>query len=184
MPSPISSPSRNRDLSDEQNEKLRATVKHQLCSLVPKQYHLSKLLGVSQGNLSKFLDGSKGGSAALALRVAFLLDRPVEEVLGVRRVPGLIDDNGKRYPTRILAARAAYLDGVDPRRIQSALSAILSPKGDPGADAWRKMMVSGDLAQPGTKEDTDWAIEVVRAGNAPKKPIARATGSKRKPRLK
>jgi transcriptional regulator with XRE-family HTH domain len=184
VPSSISSPSRNRDLSDEQNEKLRATVKLELCNLVPKQYHLSKLLGVSQGNLSKFLDGSKGGSAALALRVAFLLDRPVEEILGVRRVPGLIDENGKRYPTRILAARAAYLDGVDPRRIQSALSAVLSPKGDPGAEAWRRMMVSGELAQPGTKEDTDWAIEVVRAGHSSETGKRRPKRAKAKPRPK
>ena len=160
---------RNRDLSDEQNEKLRAVVKEHLCTLVPKQLHLSKLLAVSQGNLSSFLDGRKGGSAALALRVAFLLDRPVEEILGVRRMPGLIDDNGKRYPTRILAARAAFLDGVDLRRIQASLSASLSPKGDPGADAWRKMIASGYLAEPGSKADTDWAIDLVRTGTDAKK---------------
>jgi transcriptional regulator with XRE-family HTH domain len=159
---------RKRDLSNEQNERLRATVKQQLCSLVPKQRHLSRLLGVSQGNVSDFLDGKKGGSAALALRVAFLLDRPVEEILGVRRVPGLIDDNGKRYPTRILAARAAYLDGIDLRRIQAALSSTLLDKGDPGADAWRQMITSGYLAEPGTEEDTNWAIEVVRTGKNPR----------------
>ena len=160
---------RNRDLSDEQNERLRSAVKQHLCTLVPKQLHLSKLLAVSQGNLSNFLDGRKGGSAALALRVAFLLDRPVEEILGVRRMPGLIDENGKRYPTRILAARAAFLDGVDVRRIQAALSTSLNPKGDPGADAWRKMIASGYLAEPGSKEDTDWAVELVRSGKDLKK---------------
>ena len=175
---------RNRDLSDEQNDKLRAAVKEQLCTLVPKQLHLSKLLAVSQGNLSNFLDGRKGGSAALALRVAFLLDRPVEEILGVRRMPGLIDDNGKRYPTRILAARAAFLDGVDPRRIQAALSASLSPKGDPGADAWRKMIASGYLAESGSKADTDWAIELVRTGSKPRKPKATANKARAKPRLR
>ena len=59
---------RNRDLSDEQNDKLRAAVKEQLCTLVPKQLHLSKLLAVSQGNLSNFLDGRKGGSAKTAAK--------------------------------------------------------------------------------------------------------------------
>jgi transcriptional regulator with XRE-family HTH domain len=173
---------RNRDLSDEQNENLRTAVKGHLCTLVPKQLHLSKLLGVSQGNLSKFLDGSKGGSAALALRVAFLLDRPVEEILGVRRVPGLIDEMGKRYPTRILAARAAYLDGIDPRRIQAALSTTLHSKGDPGAETWRKLIASGALAEPGSKADTDWAIEVVRSGSNPRKPRAKAKNAKPRPK--
>jgi len=153
---------RKRDLSDEQNARLRAAVKDELCSLVPKQLHLSKLLGITQGNLSAFLDGKRGGSAALALRVAFLLNQPVEEILGVRRVPELVDENGKRYPTRILAARAAFLDGVELRRIEAALSARLDHPGDPGADAWRKMIASGYLAEPGSKADTDWAIELVR----------------------
>lgn len=171
---------RKRDLSDEQNEKLRSTVREYLCSLVPKQLHLSKLLAVSQGNLSMFLDGRKGGSAALALRVAFLLDRPVEDILGVRRMPGLIDEHEKRYPTRILAARAAFLDGVDRRRIQAALSASLDPKGDPGADAWRKMIASGYLAEPGSKADTDWAIELVRTGKDPHKPKKSAKKGRRR----
>lgn len=177
MPKP-----RKRDLSDEQNERLRAAIKQQLCTLVPKQLHLSKLLGMSQGNLSNFLDGKKGGSAALALRTAFLLDRPVEEILGVHRVPGLIDENGEQYPTRILAARAAYLDGVDVRRIQGALTASLHDDRDPGADAWRKMIASGYLATPGSKEDTDWAIELVRSGKKPRK--RKAQKQARKPRLK
>jgi len=172
---------RNRDLSEEQNEKLRSTVKEHLCKLVPKQLHLSKLLGVSQGNLSNFLDGRKGGSAALALRVAFLLDRPVEEILGVRRMPGLIDDDEKRYPTRILAARAAFLDGVDARRIQAALSTSLNQKGDPGADAWRKMIASGYLAEPGSKSDTDWAIQLVRTGKNPPKSKNRKRKARSKP---
>jgi len=174
---------RNRDLSDEQNEKLRSVVKEHLCTLVPKQLHLSKLLAVSQGNLSNFLDGRKGGSAALALRVAFLLDRPVEEILGVRRMPGLIDEHGKRYPTRILAARAAFLDGVDPRRIKASLSATLDTKGDPGASAWRQMIASGYLAEPGSKADTDWAVELVRTGKDPDKPkksVKKGRGSARR----
>jgi len=175
---------RNRDLSEEQNEMLRSAVKEQLCKLVPKQLHLSKLLGVSQGNLSNFLDGRKGGSAALALRVAFILDRPVEELLGVRRMPGLIDGDEKRYPTRILAARAAFLDGVDLRRIQAALSTSLNPKGDPGADVWRKMIASGYLAESGSKADTDWAIELVRTGKDVKKSkkTPKKTGEKRRSR--
>jgi hypothetical protein len=173
---------RKRDLSDEQNEKLRSAVREHLCSRVPKQLHLSKLLAVSQGNLSSFLEGKKGGSAALALRVAFLLDRPVEDILGVRRMPGLVDEDEKRYPTRILAARAAFLDGVDARRIQAALTATLHPKGDPGADAWRKMIESGYLAEPGTKADTDWAIELVRTGKDPDKPKTPAKKARKKAR--
>jgi len=172
---------RKRDLSDEQNQRLRTTVKEDLCTLVPKQLHLAKLLGASQGNLSDFLDGKKGGSAALALRVAFLLDRPVEEILGVRRMPGLVDANGRRYPTRILAARAAYLDGIDVRRIEAVLSASLDHAGDPGADAWRKMIASGYLAEPGSKQDTQWAIELVRTG---KKTARRAPTAKTKARAK
>jgi hypothetical protein len=58
---------RSRDLSDEQNARLREVVKRELAPLIPKQYHLAKLLGMAQGNLSAFLDGTKGASASLAL---------------------------------------------------------------------------------------------------------------------
>lgn len=54
---------------------------------VPKQVPLARLLGVAQGNLSKFLDGEVGGSAALALRTAALLNRSVEDVLGAGTPP-------------------------------------------------------------------------------------------------
>jgi len=172
---------RKRDLTDEQNERLRTVVKQELCRLVPKQLHLSKLLDTGQGNLSEFLDGKKGGSAALALRVAFLLDRPVEEILGVRHMPGLVDHNSRRYPTRILAARAAYLDGVDMRRIEAVLSADLDKPGDLGAHAWRKMIESGYLAERGTDADMQWAVDLVRTG---KRSSGRTFSSKKKTKSK
>ena len=81
------------------------------------------------------------------------------------------DDQGRRYPTRILAARAAYLDGVPLTRIVPVLSSSLKYEGDPGVDWWLKMMRSKSLAMPGSKEETQRAIKLVEAGQT--KAIAR-----------
>jgi len=123
---------------------------------------LARLLGIAQGNLSKFLDGEVGGSAALALRVAFLLSRSVEDVLGAGSPPDLVDDQERRYPSRILAARAAYLDGVPLRRIRAVLSSSL--RFEPGSERWLKMMKNGQFGKRENKKDTAWALEQVRPG--------------------
>jgi hypothetical protein len=155
-------PSKSTHLTDQQNDRLRAIIKSELCNRVPRQLHLAPLLGMPQGNLSRFLDGHVGVSAAIALRVAFLLNRPVEDILGIEQVPDLTDPQEQRYPSRILAARAAYLDGVPLANIRAVLSASLRYDGDPGAHWWRKMMVEGHLAKPGRKKDTDWALSHVQ----------------------
>lgn len=171
--------SQARHLSDEQNEKLREAVRRELCRIAPKQVMLAKLLGVPQGNISRFLDGKIGGSAALALRVAFLLDRSVEEVIGARRAVELLDPQQARYPSRIIAVRAAYLDGVEVRTLKSVLAASVTPDTDPGVDWWLDAIESGHLTQKGNKKDTQWAIDLVRAGK-----LARPPSSKKKTRKK
>ncbi|MFZ5863033.1 MAG: hypothetical protein ACOYXR_09365 [Nitrospirota bacterium] len=113
---------------------------------------------MTQASLSRFLDGQTGASAALAMRVASLLRRSVEDVLGVADVPDFVDDQERRYPSRILAARAAYLDGVPLKHIRAVLSASLDFNGDPGPVWWLKMMTEGELAKPGSKKDTAWAL--------------------------
>jgi len=165
-----------RPLTDEQNAKLREVVRSELCRLSPKQVKLAKLLGVPQGNLSRFLDGKVGGSAALALRVAFLLDRTVEDVIGAQSVVELTDPNHERYPTRIIAVRAAYLNGVDMRTLVTALAASVSGDSDPGVDWWLETIEGGYLKRSGTKKDTQWAIDLVRAGK-----FARGPTSGKKP---
>jgi hypothetical protein len=168
-------------LTDAQNAKLRQVVQDELCSRVPTQLHLAPFLHIAQGNLSKFLDGQLGGSAALALRVASLLNRSVEEVLGVEPVPEFIDRDERRYPSRILAARAAYLDGVPLDHIRAVLSSSLHHDGDPGPVWWLKMMSDGDLARPGNKRDTARALKAAQPPGwtkaTPKKTVKR-----RKPR--
>jgi hypothetical protein len=92
------------------------------------------------------------------MRVASLLNRSVEDVLGVTRGPEFVDDQERRYPSRILAARAAHLDGVPLKHIRAVLSSSLDFDGDPGPVWWLKMMIDGELAKPGNKKDTAWAL--------------------------
>lgn len=80
------------------------------------------------------------------------------------RPPDLVDDQESRYPSRILAARAAYLDGVPLRQIRAVLASALQFDGDPGADRWLKMMNNKQFAKRGNNEDTAWALEQVRPG--------------------
>ncbi|HTQ03199.1 MAG TPA: hypothetical protein VMI54_05060 [Polyangiaceae bacterium] len=155
---------RNAHLTDDQNARLRQIVRTELCSRVPKQVPLAKLLGIAQGNLSKFLDGQLGGSAALALRTAALLNRSVEDVLGAGMPPDLIDEQERRYPSRILAARAACLDGVPLQQIRAVLASALQFDGDPGSERWLKMMNDQQFAKRGNKKDTAWALDQVRPG--------------------
>ena len=155
---------RNAHLTDDQNERLRQILRTELCSRVPKQVPLARLLGIAQGNLSKFLDGEVGGSAALVLRVAFLLNRSVEEVLGTGSAPDLVDNQGRRYPSRILAARAAYLDGIPLRQIRAVLASSLRFDGDPGSECWLKMMKDEQFAKRGNRKDTTRALKQVRPG--------------------
>ena len=83
--------------------------------IFPMQYQLAAVLGMAQSNFSSFLDGIKG---ALAFRVAFLLECLVEDALGMPCLPALEGEQVRRYPTCILAARAAYVDGVPLSRIE------------------------------------------------------------------
>jgi len=154
----------SRDLSPDQNAHLCRLIKAELAPRIPKQYQLAAVLGMAQSNFSNFLEGIKGASIALAVRVAILLDRTIEDVLGLPPMPALKDEQERRYPTRILAARAAYLDGVPLNRILPVLTASLKYEGDPGVDWWMKMMRSKALAMPGSKKDTERAIKLVESG--------------------
>jgi plasmid maintenance system antidote protein VapI len=169
-----------RDLTPEQNSHLCGVIKAKLVPRVPKQYQLAAVLGMAQSNFSSFLDGIKGASIALAFRVAFLLDCPVEDVLGMPRMPALADEQERRYPTRILAARAAYLDGVPLTRIVPVLSSSPKYEGDPGVDWWMKMMRSRSLTKPGSKDDTQRAIKLVEAGQTKAIAHPRVKARKRK----
>jgi plasmid maintenance system antidote protein VapI len=160
-------------LTDKQNARLRTIIKDELLARVPKQLHLARLLGVPQGNLSRFLDGRMGAGAPVAFRVAFLLDRSVEEVLGLAPSPELVDEQERRYPSRILAARTAYLEGVPLPQIRAVLNTSLHYDGDPGAHWWLKMMQEGHLAKPGNKRDTAWALKQVQPPGWDKGPARR-----------
>jgi plasmid maintenance system antidote protein VapI len=146
-------------LGHDQNVRLRAIVKSELLPRVPAQLHLAPLLGMHQGNLSRFLDGKVGVGAAIAFRIAFLLARSLDDVLGVNSAETLSDPEEKRYPSRILAARSAYLDGVPIEQIRSVLSASLRYEEDPGAQWWLKLMHLKRFAKRGNKQDTDWALK-------------------------
>ena len=151
-----------KNLTDQQNARLRSIVKRELCSRIPAQLHLAPLIGITQASLSRFLDGQTGLGAAVALRIAFLLGRTVEDVLGLEKDAGFVDPQEERYPSRLLTARAAYLDGCPIANIRAALATSLRFDGDPGPRWWRKMMEDGHLAEPGSKQDTDWAVSQVQ----------------------
>jgi hypothetical protein len=146
-------------LGHVQNVRLRALIRNELLTKVPKQLHLAPLLGMHQGNLSRFLDGRVGVGAGVALRVAFLLDRSLDDVLGIDSDETLTDPEEHRYPSRILAARSAYLDGVPVEQIRSVLSSSLRYDEDPGAQWWSKLMHLERFAKRGNKQHTDWALK-------------------------
>ena len=154
----------SRTLSPEQSEHVRELIKTQLQTRIPKQYQLAAALGVANSNFSFVLDGTRGATIGLALGVAFLLGCPIEDVLGMPRMPTFVDEQERRYPTRILAARAAYMEGVPVNRILQVLSSSLRYDGDPGVEWWVKIMRSKSLASPGSKEDTQRAMKLVDPG--------------------
>lgn len=168
-------------LGHEQNTRLRTLVRKELLTRVPTQLHLAPLLGMHQGNLSRFLDGKVGVQAAIAFRVAFLLNRSLDDVLGTRSADVLNDPEEQRYPSRILAARAAYLDGVPTEQIKAVLSSTLRFEEDPGAPWWLKLMNLKQFAKRGNKNDTDWALkQLPRPGT--KAAVARRVRKKPKAR--
>lgn len=146
-------------LGHEQNARLRTLVRKELLARVPTQLHLAPLLGMHQGNLSRFLDGKVGVQAAVAFRVAFLLNRSLDDVLGTSSADVLNDPEEERYPSRILAARAAYLDGVPTEQIKAVLSSTLRFDADPGAQWWLRLMNLKQFAKRGNKHDTAWALK-------------------------
>lgn len=146
-------------LGHEQNARLRTLVHKELLARVPTQLHLAPLLGMHQGNLSRFLDGKVGVQAAIAFRIAFLLNRSLDDVLGTSSADVLNDPEEERYPTRILAARAAYLDGVPTEQIKAVLSSTLRFEHDPGAQWWLRLMNLKQFAKRGNKNDTAWALK-------------------------
>ena len=146
-------------LGHGQNARLRALIRSELLARVPTQLHLAPLLGMHQGNLSRFLDGKVGVGASIAFRIAFLLDRSVDDVLGTDSAAVLTDAEEQRYPSRILAARSAYLDGVPLQQIKSVLISKLRYDEDPGAQWWLRLMNLKRFAKRGNKQDTDWALK-------------------------
>lgn len=146
-------------LGQAQNARLRTLVHNELLARVPKQLHLAPLLGMHQGNLSRFLDGKVGVQAGVAFRIAFLLNRTLDDVLGTGSETVLTDAEEGRYPSRILAARSAYLDGVPIDQIKAVLSSTLRYDEDPGAQWWLRLMNEKRFAKRGNKHDTDWALK-------------------------
>jgi hypothetical protein len=167
-------------LNAEQSEHLRELVRTELQPRIPKQGQLAAAVGMAQSNFSNFLDGTRGATIGLALGVAFLLGCPIEDVLGMPRMPNFVDEQERRYPTRILAARAAYMEGVPANRILQVLSSSLRYDGDPGVEWWVKIMKSKSLAAPGSKEDTERALRLVEPGTT--KAIGRGRVKPRKRR--
>ena len=170
----------SRTLSPEQSEHVRELIRTQLQTRIPKQYQLAAALGVANSNFSFFLDGTRGATIGLALGVAFLLGCPIEDVLGMPRMPAFVDEQERRYPTRILAARAAYMEGVPLNRILQVLSSSLRYDGDPGVEWWVKLMRNKSLASPGSKADTARAIQRVALGTGKGTPRPRVKAPKHK----
>lgn len=152
--------------TDEQNARLRRAVMEELSPRVPQQLYLAPLLNMSQPSLSRFLDGS-GATGPVAIRIAILLNRSVEELLGLPEILKLEDPQEKRYPSRILAARAAYADGVPLSNIRAVLAATV-PGADPGPQWWSKMMIDGEMTKHGNKRDTDLTLKQAAALGVPR----------------
>jgi hypothetical protein len=170
----------SRTLSPEQSDHVRELIRTQLQTRIPKKNQLAAALGVANSNFSFFLDGARGATIGLALGVAFLLGCPIEDVLGMPRMPTFVDDQERRYPTRILAARAAYMEGVPVKRILQVLSSSLRYDGDPGVEWWVKLMRNQALATPGSREDTARAIKRIGLGSGKATPRPRVKSQQHK----
>ena len=130
-----------RDLTPGQSDHLRQLVKDELFPLIPKQYQIASILGVAQGNFSRFLDGERGGTMAMAFqsrlpsksrsrgRARYPADADVH-----RRTRAAVSD------TPLGGARSHTLMACPSIASLPVLGALLKCEGDPGIEWWMKMM--------------------------------------------
>ena len=111
-----------RDLTPEQNERLRSCVR-ELRSTYKNQEELGKAIGVSQGAISAFLKGKQGLSIVVARRVVRLLNLPLSDILGDdpedRNEPPIVDT----LPNRARLRRTDLWAGL-PAQVQQELLSI------------------------------------------------------------
>lgn len=116
-----------KSLTREQNDRLREHMRELLRRHDGNQSALAPKLGVTQSTISAFTarDSRQGSSLNVAMRVAELLGKDVNEVLGLPMAAKRVVDLDDRYPNRAEAIAIARRDGF-------AEEAIAAVQGDRG----------------------------------------------------
>lgn len=133
---------RDRDLTPEQNAKLREQIKVLLETR--SQTALAKSLGVTQPTISAFQGKRQGASFGLALKVAKLRGLDVWEMLGEERPPKLpsprLIDVDDQFPERTAALAGARVVakryGFTEEDIEAVAKMDLDFEDDPGIAFW------------------------------------------------
>lgn len=117
---------RGRDLTDPQNETLRA----ELAKVSPKmtQKALAKILGVDQSNVSKFMSGAQGISISSALRLCAHLGLD-PRVLGIEVGVERYVEPEERNEEVAIAFKDARAAGVSPETIDAARARLAQYRG-------------------------------------------------------
>lgn len=89
---------RSRDLSADQNARIRAVMRAIIAGGVT-QAALAERLGTKQGTIAGFLSGRQGTSMAVAVRLAEVTGIPLSE-FGINLMPGDLADENDPYPGR------------------------------------------------------------------------------------
>lgn len=114
-------PMPKRDLTPEENERVKDVLRALLRRYDDNQSLLAPLLGIGQPALSGILSGRQGTSWRTAVHAASLLGRDVLEVL-TGQPTSIVFDPGDPYPNRQRAAAAARILGIS----QPAIDAVCS----------------------------------------------------------
>lgn len=134
---PVAAGKRSRDLTPEQNERVRALVRDLLRDHT--QTSLGPLLGLRQNSLSNFLSGRGGTSFSTARRAADLAKVDVDDLLAGRST------SPDPYPMR---ARVLALAGAEVHpRAREFVRSFEPPAGEKvGAVEWMRMLAYWDDA--------------------------------------
>ena len=163
-----------KSLSDEDNERLRQVVRELLNSerFNGNQTRLGKELGKSQPWVSRFISGINGSSYQVALRVAELSGRPLNQILELDLTSSTVADGAvSRYPNAQAAAVFARSRGISEEAIEAVLTDQLMSDRDPSPDEWLQEMMRCELELRGKIKPVEVDWEAKKASSRPRWPI-------------
>lgn len=161
-PAPVS----QRDLSDEQNEKVREVLKRLMSG--SNQTDVAARLGADQSTLSKFISGAQGTSVKRAIAIYSLASEPLDDLLGLDLRPLLVaDENDPPELVDAIRSRPHW----SPATVQTLRSAHGAAKGERRtAQGWASF---GDIIESAGKATVQHVAEDPVAEAKAKRPRKR-----------